>query len=65
MNVTLKTKYGTRIAEVTELQYYSDGKGEVAFIWGVNERGHECQYKPDDLEPQREVERVIKEMRKG
>jgi len=65
METNLSTKHGTRITEATELQYYSGSKGEVAFIWGVNEKGHERQYKPDDLEPQREVERVIKEMRKG
>ena len=63
MNANLSTKYGTRITEVTELQYFSGDKGEVAFIWGVNERGHERQYKPDDLFPEAERNRVIKEMR--
>jgi len=64
METTLRTRYGTKIIEVTDIQYYSGNKGEVAFIWGVNERGHERQYKPDDLEPREEVEKVIKEMRR-
>ena len=63
MEVALHTRHGTRIIEVTDIQYYSGDKGEVAFIWGVNERGHERQYKPDDLFPEAERNRVIKEMR--
>jgi len=64
MNVTLRTRHGTKIIEVTEIQYYSGNKGEVAFIWGVNDKGHERQYKPDDLFPEAERNRVIGEMGK-
>jgi len=65
MKTNLRTLRGTRIVEVTDIQYYDGDKHRIAFIWGLTDRGTELQFKPESLFPRDERDRVIKEMGEG
>ena len=54
-----------QIEEVTAIQYYEGDNRKPALIWGLTSKGVELQFKPSDLEPQGEVERVVREMGEG
>ena len=64
MEATLHTKRGTKIEEVLAIRYYK-GNRKPASLLCLTDRHREEEFMVQDLFPEDERERVIKEMEEG